>query len=840
LESKDLLNLCRSAGIEIKNSALAILSEEECAQVERLAKGTTGSREPTSASVGAASKDASSSPIRREDYVPASGVTRKGSPAPLTRPIGMGRVGGVQPSEKPKDGEGEKKAPLRRRTVPRPRVAAPPSAPPAAPAPRKPAEPSPQKPDLRLPLDAIRAGRKPLEDHIRKHEEKKRAETPKPAKGEERGDAFEKGPRPGAVAGREERQRRRGRRAAERREQQADEQLALSHDEDTGQPVRVRRRQTRGGRAATAPTKGKVEIERPITMRSLSEATGIPARELLGRSMRMGQMVTINATLDDEMAALLALELGVELEIKRERNAEEALVAQLEQTDEDEPKTPRPPIVTFLGHVDHGKTSLMDAIRRSAVAEGEAGGITQHIGAYEVEHNGHCVTFVDTPGHEAFTAMRARGANVTDITVLVVAADDGVMPQTEEAISHAKAADVPIVVALNKVDLPGANVQRVMQQLSTHDLLPTQWGGDTEVVETSAVTKQGIDDLLETLTTLADLRELTANADRPGLGTCLEASLSEGRGVMASLLVQNGALHVGDVVLCGTAHGRVKAMYNDQDHPVRTAGPSTPVRVAGLDVVPAAGSRFYVMDDLATARKIAEGRASRGREEFLAERRHITLDNLFERMAQDEVSELKLILKADMRGSIEALKQELGKLEHPEVQIRLLHEGIGGVTESDVLLADASDAVVVAFHVAPEERARVLADEKGVEIRRYDIIYRVTDDIREALEGLLAPEQREVDTGRALVLQTFHNSRIGTIAGCRILQGTIERSARVRLVREGRVMNTYAIASLRHLKDDVREVREGFECGIKLAGFDDVKEGDVFEAFRIEEVKRTL
>jgi translation initiation factor IF-2 len=516
------------------------------------------------------------------------------------------------------------------------------------------------------------------------------------------------------------------------------------------------------------------------------------------------------------------------------------------ETEEDDPALlkPRPPIVTFLGHVDHGKTSLLDRILGLDVAAHEKGGITQHIRAYRVEKEGRAVAFVDTPGHEAFTEMRARGANVTDIAVLVVAAEDGVMPQTEEAINHARAAGVPIVVALNKIDLPGANVQRAYEQLAANDLLPSEWGGETEVVKTSATTGQGIDDLIETLLTVAELHEYKSNPARPANGSCLEAEMHEGRGVVAKILVRNGTLHTGDIVVCGSAYGRVKAMYDTliPDKKYEEVGPSTPVNVTGLHIAPDAGDRFYVLDDISKARELAEKRASEARQRDLSGGRpHVTLETLYERLGEERsVQTLNIILRADVRGSIEAIRKELEKLQHPEVQIKMLQAMVGGITEADVHLAHASDAIIIGFSVVPDEGARALAEKLGVQIRRYDIIYQITDELRAALEGMLKPERQEKELGRALVQQVFHISRIGSAAGCRVLVGTVQRDGRVRLIRESRVIGDYAIDSLKREKDDAREVREGFECGIKLAGYNDIKEGDILEAYKIEEIARTF
>jgi len=552
-------------------------------------------------------------------------------------------------------------------------------------------------------------------------------------------------------------------------------------------------------------------------------------------------MVTINENIDEETALELATEMGVDLEIRQQRDIEQELVATLEDEESDEFLEPRPPIVTILGHVDHGKTTMLDTLRRASVASGEAGGITQHIAAYQIEHDGRKLTFVDTPGHAAFSEMRARGANVTDIVVLVVAANDGVMPQTVECISHARAANVPIVVAMNKIDLPDIDEQRVLQDLAAHELLPVEWGGDIEVVRTSGETGQGLDDLVETLLLTAELHEYKANPHRPAVGVCIEAFRDEGRGSLAWFVVQKGTLRIGDVVLCGEAYGRIRAMYNDRDEEIEEAGPSTPVKVAGLSLVPGAGQHFYVLPDIEEAREAAEGRHHRERAESLSGRgRPRSLDDILEAARGGAVQDLPLIIKADTPGSLEALRGEIAKFDHPEVQVEFVHEGVGGVNESDVSLASASGAIIIAFHVIAEDRAAALAEREGVDIRRFNVIYEVTETIRQSLEGLLRPEKVEVATGRALVLRTFHVSRFGTIAGCRILSGTIARSNRVHVIRGQTLLNDYSIASLRREKDDVKEVREGMECGIRLDGFNDIKEGDLLEAFRIDEVKRTL
>jgi len=735
---------------------------------------------------------------------------------------------------------------------------------PTAAVPKKPKEkePSPQKPDIKLPPDAIRAGKagtKPLSEHLRKHEKKKAAaakktvtekqrpagalplgEVPLPGRDRSRrasrAGAGAKDETAPALGGREARQLKRKRTAsAKRRRAAAEEEI----------PATPRRRThiKRTGTNTAAPRKGKIVVELPITVRGFSEAVGTPVARVLSTLMDLGTMSSITATLDNDVAELLAAELGVEVEFRQETSLENKLLASFQEENDPAALKPRPPIVTFLGHVDHGKTSLLDRIIGIDVVSGEKGGITQHIRAYRIEKAGGAIAFVDTPGHEAFTEMRARGANVTDVAVLVVAADDGVMPQTEEAISHARAADVPIVVALNKIDLPGVSPQRALEQLAANDLLPTEWGGDTEVIKTSALTGEGVDELLETLLTVAELHEYRANPDRQGMGTCLEAELQPGRGVVSKLLVQNGTLHVGDVIVCGSAFGRIKAMYDTLDprKKHKQAGPSMPVNATGLNVTPGAGDRFYVLDDVSQARTLAEQRAAEIRQRELAgARQHVTLENLYEMLEEDQVQTLNIILRADVRGSIEAIQKELEKLEHPEVQIKTLQATVGGVSEADVHLADASDAVIIAFNVVPDEGARLLADQRGVQIRRYEIIYQVSEDLKAALEGMLKPEQFEKEMGRALVQQTFHISRLGTVAGCRVLMGTIPRDARVRVIRESRVIGDYPLDSLRREKDDVREVREGFECGMKLSGFNDLKEGDVLEAYTIEEVARTF
>ena len=728
-------------------------------------------------------------------------------------------------------------------------------------------EPAPQKPDVKLPLDAIRSakagGSKPLAEHMRKHEQRQADSGRQRSGGPRGGDAtvpplMEPGGRlrrsPPAKGGRGEGGDLLGGREVRQlaRKRTGGRRGRFGDDDDRGMRRRRPQRQRRTVSTA-APRKTNASLQVPCTVRAFSEAIGLAASEVLKRLLNFGMetMPSMGMSLDRDTVELLAADLGVELDIKTPEDLEKELIAGFEAVEEDPAlRQPRPPVVTFLGHVDHGKTSLLDRILGIDVAARESGGITQHIRAYTVnrdenDHEIKSVTFVDTPGHEAFTQMRVRGANVTDCAVIVVAADDGLMPQTEEAISHARAANVPIVVCINKIDLPGADVDKIYQQLAANELLPSEWGGETEVVKTSALTGEGVEDLLETLLTIAELHDLRANPDRDAAGVCLDASVHEGRGVVACLMVQKGTLKVGDAIVCGEASGHVKSMTDTLNRRERLseAGPSRPVFVAGLDTAPAPGERFYVVESIAKAREVAVKRNDLRRESHLSKQPvHVTLENLFDRLDSDMTKTpiLNLIIRADVRGSIEAILKELEKLEHPEVGVRVLQSMVGGITEADVALADASDAVIIGFNVAPDERARSAADDRGVQIRRYDIIYQVTDDLRNALEGMLAPERREAELGRALVQRTFSISRFGVIAGCRVIGGMIYRNARMRVVRDSVVVGDYAIDSLRREKDDVREVRDGLECGIKLAGFNDIKEADILECYRIEEVARTL
>ncbi len=576
----------------------------------------------------------------------------------------------------------------------------------------------------------------------------------------------------------------------------------------------------------------------PITIRALSEKLGVKTSQILKVLLDHKVLATINQTLDPDVVKEIAVALGIPVEFRKTKAVEDE--TQTDATlDRPESLKPRPPIVTLLGHVDHGKTSLLDAIRNTNVAAGEAGGITQHMGAYRVvSKGGKPVIFLDTPGHEAFTAMRARGANVTDVVVLVVAADDGVMPQTEEAIHHAQAAEVPIVVALNKMDKPEASPMKVKQQLSSLGLIPSEWGGKTEIVEVSALTKMGIENLLEILALETELLELKANPKKPAQGTVLEASRTQGQGIVVTLIVQEGTLHRGDMIVAGSTLGRVRALLDEHGRPLKEAGPTTPARVLGFGEPPQAGDRFSVTSDIVKARAIVEGRTIANREAALAKRRHVTLSEFRSLHAKGKVRELRIILKADVQGSLEALVGQMETLRKGDVTLRILHQAIGNITASDVYLADASDATIIGLHVGVEEMARVAADERQVETRLYDIILKPLEDLHAALEGMLEPEEKPSRIGFLEVRSLFEISRFGTIAGSFVTQGRITRDSTIYVMHERRKVFEGRLASLKRFKDDVREVTTGLECGIRIEGFNDVQVGDVLEAWRQEKPAR--
>jgi translation initiation factor IF-2 len=583
---------------------------------------------------------------------------------------------------------------------------------------------------------------------------------------------------------------------------------------------------------------GPVKVESGVTVKDLAEKLGISPAKIIAYMMSEGQMVTLTVSLSDDDVLLIGLEFDREISIAHTADEEDEEVV---YDDPEDSLQQRPPVVTIMGHVDHGKTTLLDSIRESSVVSTEAGGITQHIGAYQVDvDGGRKVTFLDTPGHEAFTAMRARGAKVTDVAVLVVAADDGVMPQTVEAIDHAKAASVPIVVAVNKIDKEDANPERVRGELVNHGLQPEEWGGDTIFVDVSAKAKENLDQLLEMLLLQSDVLELKANPNAEASGVIIESRLDVGRGPVATLLVQRGTLRVGDAVVAGDAWGRVKALNDHNGKRVKEAGPAVPVEILGFDKPPPAGEFCHVVENDRIARQMAQKRAQRIRTEMLARRnKAVSLEDLFSAVQEGAVQELGLIIKADVQGSVEAAEGEIAKIQHPEVTVSVIHSGVGGITASDINLAAASNAIVVGFNVRPNAEAKALAEREGVDIRTYKVIYQLTEDIQQALIGMLAPEQVEEIMGEAEVRQTFKVSRLGTIAGCMVTSGVIQRGAQVRLVRDGAIVHDGRIATLRRVQDDVREVQQGFECGLTIEGYNDVKEGDVLEAYTVREVART-
>ena len=577
----------------------------------------------------------------------------------------------------------------------------------------------------------------------------------------------------------------------------------------------------------------KVLIPDEIVVSELAMRLKVTAAEVIKRLMLLGVMATNNQTIDFDTASMVAMELDAKVEKEIIVTTEERLID--DSTDSEESLKLRPPVVVVMGHVDHGKTSLLDAIRNTSVTSTEAGGITQHIGAYKVSVDGREIAFLDTPGHEAFTAMRARGAQLTDIAIIVVAADDGIMPQTVEAINHAKAAGVSIIVAINKMDKPEANPDRVKQELTEHELVPEEWGGDIICVPISAKTRMGIDELLEMVLLTADVKELKANPDRLAKGIVVEAKLDKGRGPVATVLVQNGTLNSGDIVIAGTAVGRVRVMTDDKGKKVTTAGPSTPVEIVGLAEVPSAGDIFNAVEDERLARQLVEERKQAEKDEKFAAYQKVTLDNLFSHIADGEMKELSIIVKADVQGSVEAVRQSLEKISNEEVRVRVIHGGVGAISESDVMLADASNAIIVGFNVRPDVLADNMAKEKGVDMRTYRVIYDCIEEIEAAMKGMLAPKFRDVEQGRIEVRQVYKLSSVGTIAGCYVTSGKVTRHSKIRVVRDGIVISEDEINSLKRFKDDVKEVASNYECGISLEKFNDIKEGDVFEAFITEE-----
>jgi translation initiation factor IF-2 len=629
----------------------------------------------------------------------------------------------------------------------------------------------------------------------------------------------------------------------QRRQKDIEERRARL-DAATGEGLRlrpVRKIATKAhGEVALPIRPTKAVVSEPIVIKDLSAALAVKSSDIISKLLHQGIMATANQTIGADVAELVAMEFGTELAIEHKTSLEDQIREEFDRRERKNLKK-RPVVATMLGHVDHGKTSLLDRIRSANVAAGEAGGITQHVGAYQVAVGDRRVTFLDTPGHEAFTAMRARGANMTDVVVLVVAANDGVMPQTIEAMHHAKAANVPVIVALNKIDLPGWDINRIYAQLAEHELTPIEWGGQTEVVKTSAVTGQGIADLIEHLDYVADLLELKADDTIAATGWVVEARLSQQRGPAATLLIKEGRLNKGDVVLAGCAYGRIKTLKDGFAKSVKTGTSSMPIEVTGLQNVPNAGDRFYVLDDINRAKAAAEQNQALFREGALAKRTRITLDNLFSQIEAGNIKELNVIIKADVQGSVDVLTKYLSEMSTRDVKVKILHAATGGITEGDVVLAEASNAIIIGFNVVADEHVARIAENKGVEIRFYNIIYRITEELQKSMVGLLEPEEQEKAVGRAVVRATFKVSKVGTVAGCFVSDGTVKKNGRIRLIRDNIVIrDNMSIETLRHFKDDASEVKAGLECGIKVARFDDIKVDDVFEVYEIVKVARTL
>ena len=583
-----------------------------------------------------------------------------------------------------------------------------------------------------------------------------------------------------------------------------------------------------------------IEIEKTITVKELAERINKPVSELIKQLMLLGVMAAINQEIDFDIAKKVTNKFGIKVILKEENTGvlEEDIEIEYNEVDiVDENEEKRSPVVTVMGHVDHGKTSLLDVIKKTRITETESGGITQHIGAYTVAVNDEKITFLDTPGHEAFTAMRARGAQITDIVILVVAADDGIMPQTIEAINHCKAANVPIIVAINKIDKVGANIDKVKQELTEYELIPEDWGGDTICVPVSAHTEEGVGNLLEMVVLSAEMMELKANPNRKAKGTVIEAKLDKGRGPVATILVQNGTLHVGDSIIVGTTYGRIRAMFNDKRQKIKSAGPSVPVEILGLSDVPLAGDRFHVVKDEKTARNTAEARLEKIRQEKFKKSHKVSLEDLYSQIQEGKIKELDVVVKADVQGSVEAVTQSLEKLSTDNVKVRVIHGGVGAITETDVILAAASNAIIIGFNVRPDSNAISIAEKEEVDIKTYRVIYNALDDIKAAMLGLLDPDIKEVIQGRAEVRQVYKISNIGTIAGCYVIDGKITRNSNARVLRNGIVIFESTFASLKRFKDDVKEVASGYECGLSIEKFNDIKEGDIIEAYVLEEVK---
>ncbi len=865
IDSKELVDLCTRAGIQDKGSALASMTDEEVGKLKEFIANKSRPPErpapvapvkpaaPTTTPAAAAKPPAVTESLKREDYIAPAGVSGKAKPAePAPKPASTEVK--PRPMVRP-GGDGSK-------PVPRPAFKLAP-VPAAGRAPITPragsSEPAAQKPDVKLPLDAIRSakagGAKPLADHMRKHEQQRAADAQRARTGGLLRGAAGGGPvavpppmQPGV------RPRRTpsktggpaddtpGGRALRQLNRKRTDGRGMGDDDYAGRRRRGSRPRKGSGVSTAAPRKTNASIQVPCNVRAFSEAIGLSASDVLKKLLTFSTetMPSMATVLDRDTVELLAAEFGVQLDIKTAEDLEKELLAGFDAIDEDpSAKLPRAPVVTFLGHVDHGKTSLLDKILGIDVAARESGGITQHIRAYTVNRNDKTITFVDTPGHEAFTQMRARGASVTDVVVLVVAADDGVMPQTKEAVAHAKLAKVPIIVAVNKIDKPSADPERVRRELSELGLVPEEWGGETIFANVSATTGQGISELLEMLALQTEVLDLKANPKKPASGTVIEALLDRGRGPVARVLIQEGTLKVGDFILAGGGFGKVRAMTNEHGKPVHTAGPSTPVEILGLSDVPGAGDPVHAVKDPKKAQEIAESRKGKMAKSLIPSSAKVSLEDLMTRIKDADQQELRIIIKGDVQGSVEAVADALSKLSTERVKLSILHAAVGAITEGDINLAIAAKAIVIGFNVRPAGKASALAEENKIEIRLYSIIYNAVDDVKGAMEGLLPAIHVEKPLGKAEVRAVFKIRGV-IVAGSYVIQNTIKRNAHARLMRGGVQQWEGKIAALKRFKEDVKDVSEGFECGISLDNVTDIKELDIIECFEIEEVKQRL
>ena len=871
IESKELIDQLSRAGVEAKSHASVL----EDADLQRLEASKAASHAPSAADVKVDEQRIGSGLIRRRVSRVATPVEEPAAPAPVVAPEPVKVV-----AEEPVKIAPPEEKPAVAATVPTPPVEA--AAEPAAPV--EPAAAPPKEKAAFVPPPRETGNRAKILGRVELPKtvyEPQRSERPAGARPDQRPGA----PRPDRPAGARPDQRPggprpagagpgrpgmaptpapdlsapgkdvgRGRNAKKKKgrgdvvedragaARRKDRQI---YEPDAGDRYRKGKKAPRASQkteiTVSKAIKRKIRITDVISVGELAKRMGVKANDLIKELMRQGQMVTINHPLDFETAALIASEFSYEVEnVAFDEESMLAVTGDIEKAEAEGALQTRPPVVTIMGHVDHGKTSLLDAIREANVTAGEFGGITQHIGAYDVSINGRQITFLDTPGHEAFTAMRARGAQVTDIVVLVVAADDGVMPQTREAINHARAAKVPILVAVNKIDKPDANLDRVRQELTEFGLISEEWGGETIFVNVSAKQRLNIDQLLEMILLQAEVMDLKANPDKHAQGTVVEARLDKGRGPVATVLVQQGTLHIGDPIVAGVHFGRVRTMTDDRGNAVKEAGPSFPVEVTGLTGVPDAGEMFHAVEDEKVAKEVAQHRAQKQREAELAKHSKISLDQLYARIKQGDVKELRVIVKADVQGSVEAVAESLGKLATEACRLVVIHSGVGAITETDISLAAASDAIVLGFNVRPAPKASAQAEADGVDIRLYNVIYDAVNDVRNAMEGLLAPTYQEDHLGRAEVREAFSITKVGTIAGCHVLDGKILRNAKARLLRDSVVIWQGKLSSLRRFKDDVKEVASGYECGIGLENYNDIKPGDIIEAYELREVKSTL